>query len=57
MQSNQAILNPFADNAQPEIGVAADEHTLVETQEINGPKGPEPSHHSDWKRKWRYFNF
>lgn len=33
------------------------ESELLETKEVNGPKGPEPTRFGDWERKGRCVDF
>ena len=52
-------------NYEPEVELVKAESTvrpgqeadLVEINEINGPKGPEPTRFGDWERKGRCVDF
>lgn len=40
-----------------DIALPEGEESLVETQEIGGPSGPEPTRFGDWERKGRCVDF
>lgn len=51
MQVQQAASESAAENAKLELMQATRGHvSSEETQEINGPKKPEPTRYGDWER-------
>jgi len=58
MKSDQTTQQETLENAQPETDkVLPDEESAAVPEEINGPKGPEPTRFGDWERKGRCVDF
>lgn len=59
---SETVQNKLKDKAEANpqlepIALPEGEESLIKTQEIGGPSGPEPTRFGDWERKGRCVDF